>query len=209
MICESIIALIWAAAAMSFYGGTAKLGQVLSSPAGPSAVVKETAFAMMGAVGGVLAILGVVVLPITSGDTAFRAARLTIAEMINLSQKSIANRYKIAVPLFVVGAVLSQIDFQIVWRYFAWSNQTLAMIMLWVGAVYLAKEGSFHWIASLPAAFMTAVSVTYILQAPEGLRLSTTISYPVGVAAAVLALGYFLLKTKQETAGQQLHGQKI
>lgn len=209
MICESIIALIWAAAAMSFYGGTAKLGEVLATPAGPSAVVKETAFAMMGTFGGVLAILGVVVLPITSGDTAFRAARLTIAEMINLSQKSALNRYKIAVPLFAVGAVLSQIDFQIVWRYFAWSNQTLAMIMLWVGAVYLVKEGRFHWIATLPAAFMTAVSVTYILQAPEGLRLPTAISYPVGIAAAIGALGYFLLKTRQEAAGQQLQGQKI
>ncbi|MGB9814001.1 MAG: carbon starvation protein A [Thermovenabulum sp.] len=204
MICESIIALIWAAAAMSFYGGTAQLGKVLSSTAGASAVVKETAFTMMGPLGGVLAILGVVVLPITSGDTAFRAARYTISEIFKLSQKNVIDRYKIAVPLFIVGAVLSQIDFQIIWRYFAWSNQTLAMIMLWTGAVYLAREGRFHWIATLPATFMTAVSVTYILQAPEGLRLPTSVSYPVGLVVALLTFVYFLLKARQNTPSIEL-----
>lgn len=204
MICESIIALIWAAAAMSFYGGTAQLGKVLSSTAGASAVVKETAFTMMGPLGGVLAILGVVVLPITSGDTAFRAARYTISEIFKLSQKNVIDRYKIAVPLFIVGAVLSQIDFQIIWRYFAWSNQTLAMIMLWTGAVYLVREGRFHWIATLPATFMTAVSVTYILQAPEGLRLPISVSYPVGLMVALLTFVYFLLKARQNIPSREL-----
>jgi len=196
MIAESIIALIWAAAAMSFYGGTEKLGEVLATTAGPSAVVKEASFAMMGRIGGVLAILGVVVLPITSGDTAFRAARLTIAELLKLDQKDVLNRYKIAVPLFIVGIILSQMDFNIVWRYFAWANQTLAMMVLWVGAFYLAKVGRLHWIATLPATFMTAVSVTYILQAPEGFSLPTSVSYPVGAIAAIGLLAYFLLKTR-------------
>lgn len=191
MIAESLIALVWAAAAMSFYGGTEGLGKALTNPAGPSGIVRETAFAMMGTVGGVLAILGVVVLPVTSGDTAFRAARYTIAEWFNIDQKAPVDRYKIAVPLFIVGGILSQIDFNILWRYFAWSNQTLAMMVLWMGAAYLVKHGKNHWIATIPATFMTAVSVTYILQAKEGLKLSTTISYPVGIIAAVIAFIYF------------------
>jgi len=191
MIAESLIALIWAAAAMSFYGGTPGLGQALSNPAGPSGVVRDASFTMMGNVGGVLAILGVVVLPITSGDTAFRAARYTIAEWIKLDQKSLVDRYKICIPLFVIGGILSQIDFNVLWRYFAWSNQTLAMMVLWMGAAYLVKHNKNHLIASLPAAFMTAVSVTYILQAQEGFKLPTSISYPVGAIAAIVAFAYF------------------
>ncbi|MDI3480421.1 MAG: hypothetical protein PWQ97_76 [Tepidanaerobacteraceae bacterium] len=196
MIVESVIALIWAAAAMSFYGGTPGLGKVLATPAGPSAVVKEASFAMMGRIGGVLAVLGVVVLPITSGDTAFRAARYTISEMMKLSQKPIVNRYKIAIPIFVIGIILSQINFNVIWRYFAWSNQTLAMMVLWTGAVYLIRENRFHWIATIPATFMTAVSITYIFQAPEGFGLPTSISYPIGIIAAAAAFLYFYFKTR-------------
>lgn len=191
MIAESIIALVWAAAAMSIYNGTSGLGKVLAQPAGPSGVVKDAAFTMMGNVGGVLAILGVVVLPITSGDTAFRAARYTIAEMFNFDQRPAKNRYMITVPLFIVGIILSQIDFNILWRYFAWSNQTLAMLVLWTGAAYLVKNGRKHWMATVPATFMTAVSVTYILQAPEGFSLPTSISYPVGIIGAIIALIWF------------------
>lgn len=191
MIAECIIALIWAAAAMSIYNGTDGLAKVLSQPAGPSGVVKDASFSMMGSIGGVLAILGVVVLPITSGDTAFRSARYTIAEMFELDQKPAKNRYMIAVPLFIVGIILSQIDFSILWRYFAWSNQTLAMLVLWTGSAYLVKHNKNHWIATIPATFMTAVSVTYILQAPEGFSLPTSISYPVGIVAAIAAFIWF------------------
>lgn len=191
MIAECIIALIWAAAAMSIYNGTGGLGKVLAQPAGPSGVVKDAAFKMMGNIGGVLAILGVVVLPITSGDTAFRSARYTISEMFDFDQKPAKNRYMIAIPLFIVGIILSQIDFSILWRYFAWSNQTLAMLVLWTGAAYLVKNGRKHWMATIPATFMTAVSVTYILQAPEGFSLSTSISYPVGIIAAIAAFTWF------------------
>lgn len=198
MIAESLIALIWAAAAMSFYGGISGLGDALANPAGPSGVVREVSFAMMGTIGGVLAILGVVVLPITSGDTAFRAARYTIAEWLKIEQKSLVDRYKICIPLFVVGGILSQIDFNILWRYFAWSNQTLAMMVLWMGATYLVKHNKNHWIATVPATFMTAVSVTYILQAQEGFKLPTTISYPVGVIAAAIAFIYFYFKILQK-----------
>ncbi|WP_258358760.1 carbon starvation CstA family protein [Moorella sulfitireducens] len=200
MIAESIIALIWAAAAMTFFGSTGGLANGLKGLGGPAGVVNQASFTLLGAVGGVLAILGVVVLPVTSGDTAFRAARLTIAEFLNLKQGPIINRYKIAVPIFAVGFILSQIDFTIVWRYFAWSNQTLAMIALWTAAVYLARQRSFHWVATIPAIFMTAVSITYILQAPEGLHLATTISYPVGLAAAVLALLAFLWRVYSRQA---------
>lgn len=198
MIAESLIALIWAAAAMSFYGGISGLGDALANPAGPSGVVREVSFAMMGTIGGVLAILGVVVLPITSGDTAFRAARYTIAEWLKIEQKSLIDRYKICIPLFVIGGILSQIDFNILWRYFAWSNQTLAMMVLWMGATYLVKHNKNHWIASVPATFMTAVSVTYILQAQEGFKLPTTISYPVGIIAAAIAFIYFYFKILQK-----------
>ncbi len=198
MIAESLIALIWAAAAMSFYGGISGLGDALANPAGPSGVVREVSFAMMGTIGGVLAILGVVVLPITSGDTAFRAARYTIAEWLKIEQKSLIDRYKICIPLFVIGGILSQIDFNILWRYFAWSNQTLAMMVLWMGATYLVKNNKNHWIASVPATFMTAVSVTYILQAQEGFKLPTTISYPVGIIAAAIAFIYFYFKILQK-----------
>lgn len=204
MIAESIIALIWAAAAMSFYDGTAGLGAALANPAGPSGVVKEVSMKLLGPIGGTLAVLGVVVLPITSGDTAFRGARLTIAEILNMDQIKPLKRYLIAVPLFIIGFVLTQIDFSIIWRYFAWSNQTLAMIMLWTGAAYLARERKFHWIATIPATFMTAVSITYILMAPEGFKLSTTIAYPVGLAAALIAFIAFMISAYR-WAGQPVY----
>ncbi|MCG0238513.1 MAG: carbon starvation protein A [Firmicutes bacterium] len=190
MIGEALIALVWAAAGMTLFDGPAGLKEALAQYGGPAGVVRQIAILTMGSVGSVLAILGVVVLPITSGDTAFRGARLVLAEMLNMPQKEIAKRLLIAVPLFVVGFGLTMTDFDFLWRYFAWANQTTAMIMLWAAAAYLLAQGKNHLIASVPAAFMTAVSFTYILQAPEGFRLPTTISYPAGLAitAAVVAL---------------------
>lgn len=189
MIAEGVIALIWAAAAMTFFGSTEGL-----AAAGPAAVVVNTiSRELLGPVGGVLAVLGVIACPITSGDTAFRSARLTIADSIGVTQKPIAKRLILAAPLFVIGYSLTLIDFTIIWRYFAWSNQTLAMMVLWASAAYLSVNNKFHWIATVPATFMTAVSVTYILQAPEGFSLSTSISYPVGVAVALAAFVGFLM----------------
>ena len=190
MIAEGVIALVWAAAAMTFCGGTEGLMN-----AGPAGVVVNTiSNSILGKVGGALALLGVVACPITSGDTAFRSARLAIADAINYKQGPVKNRFVIAIPLFAVGIGLCFIDFTIIWRYFAWSNQTLATIALWAGAVYLANEGKNHWIATIPGTFMTAVVTTYILIAPEGFRLSETIGYVVGIAAAIVALGLFLKK---------------
>ena len=142
--------------------------------------------------------LGVVAAPITSGDTAFRAARLTIADAIKFKQGPIKNRLTFAVPLFVVAFGLTRVDFNKIWRYFAWSNQTLAMIVLWTAAAYLVKNKKSHWMASIPATFMTAVSSTYLLQAPEGFRLSTTIAYPVGIIVAVAAIVIFMTKASKK-----------
>ena len=199
MVCESVIALIWAAAGVSFYGTTQLLNDALAS--GASNVVYEISTGVLGVVGGVLAVAGVIVCPITSGDTAFRSARLILAETFNLNQKKIKNRLLITVPLLAVGglltwfAIVNDNGFQTVWRYFSWSNQTLAMIALWVSTAYLLKKGKYRFgslLTALPAMFMTAVSVTYILIAKEGFRLNQTVSYIVGTAAAVILFAVYL-----------------
>ncbi|WP_423363642.1 carbon starvation protein A [Mycoplasma sp. P36-A1] len=166
MITEGIVALIWAAAAMSFFGGLNGLAEVVSAPA---SVVNQISSTMMGKVGGVLAVLGVVAAPISSGDTAFRSARLNLADIFNIKQGPIKNRFMLAIPLFACGIALTFIDFTIIWRYFAWANQTLATIALWAGAAYLLQRNKNYFIALIPALFMTVVVVTYILVAPEGL----------------------------------------
>ncbi|MBM6690806.1 carbon starvation protein A [Fusobacterium mortiferum] len=167
MISEGIVALIWAAAAMSFFGGTPGLGEALGQ-GGAAVVVNRISNSVLGKVGGALAILGVVACPITSGDTAFRSARLTIADAISYKQGPILNRFVIAIPLFVVGVALCFIDFNILWRYFSWSNQTLATIALWAATKYLANNGKNYKIALIPAMFMTVVVTSYIIIAPEG-----------------------------------------
>ena len=201
MISESVIALVWAAAGVSFYGGTQLLNEALGN--GASNVVYEISTGVLGVVGGILAVAGVVICPITSGDTAFRRARLILAEIFRLEQKSLRNRLIITIPLLLAGglltwyALINNNGFQIIWRYFSWTNQTLAMIALWVSAAYLLKEGNNRLaslVTALPAAFMTAVSVTYILIADEGFRLNQTVSYAVGATASVAALCVYLIK---------------
>ena len=136
--------------------------------------------------GGFLALLGVVAAPITSGDTAFRSARLIVADFVGLNQSPIRNRLMISLPLFGIGFLLTRIDFAIVWRYFAWTNQTLAAIVLWTITAYLIRERKPYWIALIPSAFMTAVVVSYLLLAPEGFQLSTGISYTAGIVMSVI-----------------------
>ena len=199
MIAEGIIALVWAAAAMTFFdGGVLGLNDALGN-GGAAAVVNTISSSLLGTVGGFLAILGVVACPITSGDTAFRSARLTIADSVGFGQGKAKSRILLSIPLFAVGFALTRIDFNIIWRYFAWSNQALATIVLWTTAVYLVKNRKLHWIATIPATFMTAVSVTYILQAPEGFKLSTSISYPVGIIAALAVVVFFFINTNKNT----------
>ncbi|WP_129600718.1 carbon starvation CstA family protein [Anaerophilus nitritogenes] len=199
MISEGIIALIWAAASMAFFGGTEGLAQILGD-GGPGVVVNEISRTLLGTVGGILAVLGVVACPITSGDTAFRSARLVIADALNLRQDKKSNRFYIAIPLFAIGVLLTRIDFGIVWRYFAWSNQTLAMIMLWASSTYLVKKGRNHWICTIPAVFMTAVTTSYILQAPEGFKMVAQVSNMIGIVVAIIFFGLFMKKGKNEKA---------
>ena len=201
MISESVIALVWAAGGMAFYGNTGLLSQSLTS-LGQSGVVYDISTGMLGMVGGILAIVGVIACPITSGDTAFRSARLILSEMTGLDQKYIKNRLIITLPLLGAGALLTQLDFNVLWRYFSWSNQTLAMISLWVATAYIlknAKAKSYSFLTALPATFMTAVSATYILMAKEGLKLSKTVAYPIGVAAAVALFAIYLARYSRKT----------
>ena len=199
MISEAVIALIWAAAGVAFHGATDILSNAIST-LGQSGTVYEISNTMLGVVGGALAVIGVVVCPITSGDTAFRSARLILAEITHLDQKKIRNRLIITLPLLAVGAVLTQLDFNVLWRYFSWSNQTLAMIALWVATAYLLKEGkrlSATLLTALPAVFMSAVSMTYILMADEGFGLPSAAAYPAGAAfAAVLFVVYLVMAGK-------------
>lgn len=199
MIAEAVIALIWAAAGVAFYGATHLLNEALTAY-GASDVVYQISKQLLGPVGGILAIVGVVICPITSGDTAFRSARLVLAESFKLDQKFIKNRLIITVPLLLIAAFLTTINFNILWRYFSWSNQTLAMIALWICTSYLIIKGKYKYgslMTALPAAFMTAVSVTYILMAPEGFKLSKNIGYPIGIISAVILFAiyiYYLIK---------------
>jgi carbon starvation protein CstA len=201
MITEGVVALIWAAIGMSFYGGVRELNEVMNANNGNAAfIVNEISNSLLGKFGGALALLGVVAAPITSGDTAFRSARLIVADFLNYKQGPIKNRLFISIPLFFVGFLLTQVNFDIIWRYFAWSNQTLAMIVLWTITVYLVLEKKFYWITLIPAVFMTAVTTTYLLFAPEGFALSKEISYSLGAFFAVASLlGFFIYVRKNQT----------
>jgi len=199
MVAEGIVALIWAAAAMTFFGGVPQLNNVLAEHHNDAAwVVKMISDTTLGKIGGILAILGVVAAPITSGDTAFRSARLIVADFLRFKQGKIVNRLLVSIPLFAIGFTLTQIDFAIIWRYMAWSNQTLATVVLWAITVYLAKEKKLFWITFFPAVFMTAVISNYILIAPEGFQLSQTIGYPIGIAAAIASAIVFWVFIKRK-----------
>ena len=211
MVAEGIIALIWAAAGCSIYAVTDGLNTGLNEALamGQSAAIYDVSLKTMGSVGVILAMIGVVVCPITSGDTAFRSARLTLADWLKIDQESYAGRLKLCIPVLGIGAILGFgntlgfIDYQVIWRYFSWSNQTLAMLVLWTGAMYLAMEKKNFWICAAPATFMSAVSITYFCMAGECLGMipffknNTTVAYPVGIIVAVAFLALFLSKSKK------------
>ncbi|GAD80733.1 carbon starvation CstA family protein [Vibrio ezurae] len=181
MIGEGIIALIWCALALSFFGSVDALSDVVAN-GGPGKVVYDSSFGLLGVFGGVIAFLGVVILPITSGDTAFRSSRLILAEYFNLDQRNMRNRLMMAVPLFIVGGILTQVDFGVIWRYFGFANQTTAVMMLWTASAYLLRYNKFHWITTIPAMFMTTVCITFILNnATLGFGLDMQISTIIGV----------------------------
>lgn len=198
MVAEGVIALIWAAAGCAFYqkdGGL--MTGLLAAQGGNSTTVYNMSIGLLGKVGGALAMIGVIACPITSGDTAFRSARLTIADWFKIDQQNKWKRLALSFPLLAVGYIISLFDYQVIWRYFSWSNQTLAMMALWAGATYMAVYTKRPWtslMAAIPATFMSAVSVTYLLYADEGFHLSTKIAYPVGIAAAVLFAAIFIFR---------------
>lgn len=200
MISESVIALIWAAISMAFFydEGGVSAAMVDHSPAW---VVNEISNTTLGIVGGILAVLGVVVAPITSGDTAFRSARLIIADMLHIEQRTKWKRLVVALPIFAAGVVLTFVDFDIVWRYFAWSNQVLATIVLWTIVVYLFKEQRNYWIALLPAVFMTYICSSFIFVSNQFVGMGAVpMAYVWG---AVVTLGlvaymvYLLARTRK------------
>lgn len=202
MIAEGIIALIWATLAIAFFHTPEALNEVLAE-GGPGLVVNKVSIGLLGQFGGILAIIGVVVLPITSGDTAFRSARLVIADIFNISQKEQSKRLMIALPLFAVGFLISLYDFGLIWRYFGWANQTLATVVLWTSAMYLAKNGKLHWIATIPAIFMTAVVTSFIANSGIGFNLPLNISTILGIGTAVAATIAFFRKARQFPAPAQ------
>ena len=219
MVSEGIIALIWAAAGCALYETTGGLNTGLAAALanGQSAAIYDVCAKTMGGIGIALAMLGVIACPITSGDTAFRSARLVLADWFKMDQKSWKNRLILCIPVLGVGAILGignatgHIDYSIIWRYFSWTNQTLAMIVLWAASMYLYYNKKNYWITAVPATFMSAVSATYFMLGNECLGklinlkaadgsfagYNTAVAYPIGIVVAILFLGIFLYTIKK------------
>ena len=197
MITEGLVALIWATVSMYFfYGGAAQeLGASLSLQA--PEVVTTVSEGWLGTLGGILAMLGVVAAPITSGDTALRSARLIIAEFIHLEQRSIMKRIWICIPLFGLTFLLLYYNienpdgFNIIWSYFGWANQTLAVFMLWAITVYLVRERKPFWITMIPAVFMTVVCSSFLMISKNAFGFDMMVGYGVGGAALIISLAWF------------------
>lgn len=195
MIAEGLVALIWAAASIKYAGGY----QQLADMGNPAVVVSTLCSSWMGRIGAILAILGVVAAPITSGDTALRSARLMAADFLHFPQNKLWKRLALSLPIFVVCGMLLFIDFNVLWRYFAWSNQTLAFMTLWAVSVWLARKGRSFWITLLPAMFMTVVCSSYILVAPEGFQLPLCVGIVSGLVFMCLLtalFGYWLVRRR-------------
>ena len=201
MITESIIALIWAAIAMAFFGGTEALNDfMLANNSNAGSVVSIISTTTLGRLGSILTILGVVVAPITSGDTAFRSARLIIADMLGFDQRSIYKRLAVSAPLFAIGIFIAFIDFDVIWRYFAWSNQTLSVFTLWMITAWLMRKGSsFYVLALIPAIFMTYVCSSFVFVSTQFIGLgATTAAYVYGAAVTAIFSGLIMLKIRKD-----------
>jgi len=219
MIAEGIVAIIWATAAMNYMGDVHGLNYTMThSLAGnpgikpdPAWLVNEICRSWLGKTGAVIAVIGVVACPVTSGDTAFRSARLTIADMLKMPQKKISSRLMIIVPVFIVAFILTFVmkdEFARIWKFVGISNQALAAITCWTIAMYLGISGKNHLMMSLPAVFLTAVCITYILAAPHsggGLAMPQGPSAIIGAAAAVAAMALFLVTLRKKRD----HGQNV
>lgn len=199
MITESIIALIWAAIAMAFWGGTKGLNNAIAQYGGSAArMVNTISVETLGSFVAPFVVVGVVACAITSGDTAFRSARLIAADMLNISQTGLTKRVLVSLPLFLLGVfIIFALPFQTIWSYFAWMNQTLAAITLWCITVYLAKHGKPIIIGLLPALFMTYVCSSYIFISPMMVGLENkTLAYILGGVLALLVSIAAMLKTR-------------
>ena len=218
MVAEGILALIWAAAAGTMFAdleaglyGIDGLQAFAAAHPGENIaalVVDKVSRSWLGTIGGILAIIGVIAAPITSGDTALRSARLIVADFMHLNQRPIRNRLMIALPLFLCVFGMVFVDFNVVWRYFAWTNQTLAVFTLWAGTIFLYKNSRTtnkypyaYLIALIPALFMTMVSVSYIFIAPEGFHFAriglSWVAYLIAGITTIAMLGGFAYWTKQ------------
>ena len=208
MVMEGIIALIWAAAGCAVYektGGLMTGLQQMLAQTGQAGVVYDICVKTIGplqlkgiSLGLLFVMFGVIACPITSGDTAFRASRLVLADWFNIDQKPFLKRLRLSLPLLLAGVIISQLPYDVIWRYFSWANQTLAMIVLWAATAYLYGKKQHYMLALVPAIFMTAVSSTYFLIAPECLHLSKALAYPLGLVFTALISGYFIAKMRTQ-----------
>lgn len=200
MITESIIALIWAAVAMAFFGGARALGAELSAHSNSAAwAVNLISTGTLGVAGGILALLGVVAAPVTSGDTAFRSARLIVADMLHLNQRSRLKRLAVSIPLLVAGYALTRVDFSVVWRYFAWTNQTLATIVLWAIVAYLHSRRRNCWVALPPALAMTFVCASFVFVSEQFLGMENRpIAYLLGGVVTLVIWITMIFKLRRD-----------
>ncbi|UOQ92093.1 carbon starvation protein A [Halobacillus shinanisalinarum] len=207
MISEGIIALIWAAAGMAFFGNTGGLQEALGA-GGPAGVVNEISTTTLGTFGGILAVLGVIILPITTGDTALRSSRMMLGEVVKPIIKRDGKWVNglLVIPVAIPTFLLTQMDYTFLWRYVGWSNQVVATVMLWTGAMYLLQHQKFHWICSVPALFMTAVVSSYIFYAPEGFNLPYTTSMVIGSVIWTAVLVWFIIRLFKSKA---LHRRQV
>ncbi|MDE6768482.1 MAG: carbon starvation protein A, partial [Muribaculaceae bacterium] len=198
MVSEGVVALIWAAAAITFTGGYDKLASYMADNGADAGIlVHEVCVKWLGTFGGILAILGVIAAPITTGDTAMRSLRLIIADSIGIEQKKFLKRLLVTLPIVGVSYMLININFDILWRYFAWCNQTLSIFTLWACSVYLARYRKAYLITMIPAMFMTMLCVTFICYAPlgsyvEGVGMPLAYSEVIGFIAMVVCTVFFV-----------------
>lgn len=195
MISESVIALIWAAVAMAFFGGAGSLSRIMAENGNnPAWAVDVISRGTLGAIGSVLAMLGVVAAPITSGDTAFRSARLMIADIFNIDQRPLVRRFMICLPLFAVGFGITMVDFGVLWRYFAWANQTLGTIVLWSIVVWLASRGRNCVVAMVPAVCMTYVITSFMFIGEQFFGMQNRVAAYVLAGVATLLIAAVVIK---------------
>ena len=203
MVCEGVIALVWAAASCALFNieGGLMTGLKEAMAMGQSACVYNICYTTMGGFGAILAMLGVIACPISSGDTAFRSARLTVADALKLDQKSYKNRLILTIPLLGLGVLVSQLDYTAIWNYFASTNQILAAIVLWTAAFYLRHEGKNAYVCAIPAAWMTAVTLSFVFSSNlylGGIAFLASIAKILGVGIAVVLFALFVIKSPKK-----------